>query len=675
MKVNLRNIFVTFGISQEVRRLFSAKQTAPYTAQLGSPVRKLTGMQNGDILRSRSWALAVVTMMAVLTVVMGATPTTARWVIDDGGDTSGGGDAGGGSSDNGGGGDACLSGIRSWFTATPTEVRDGEFMTLAWQVTLPPNCPAVLLSISNGIGPVDPQGSQLVQVTGPGPWHLVAQMGDKQWTQDTASVRFISEVVTITSDNEVEAFVTAISKPYAHVVIQNHVKLDLSGRDNLYIAPGVHIIGGRSATDPGPRLFTSTFPLRLFQVGSEYVGNQADNVRISGVRLEGAEIGNADSDDPGSVGITVWSSVHVEIDNNELFGWRGSALQVRDPFQRVNSYNYNTVWVHDNFIHNNMHLRREGYGVAVYESAYALIETNVFDYNRHAIASSGDPGTGYYAVGNLVLDHGGVGGVPLPFAWHTHMFDVHGTQDCYGSGSYCGPAGEYFVYTDNTILYTKGTAIKVRGKPSAGAFATRNVFAHSDQWGGIVDDGAMAQNPPGDNFYATGNTFGADFNDMLVSAVPGCDFNGDSVPDAFLATGATWWYHSNALGPYSPWRHLRMSPTKRDNLIFFGDVNSDGICDVKDDTGVVYLGGVTAVYPPSEPQIPFVIGETLAGAESAIAASGLTTGTVSYINTCDNIGLVAHQSPAAGSPWSAGQVVNLSIGKRARNCTGSEVPQ
>ena len=41
-----------------------------------------------------------------------------------------------------------------------------------------------------------------------------------------------------------------------------------------------------------------------------------------------------------------------------------------------------------------------------------------------------------------------------------------------------------------------------------------------------------------------------------------------------------------------------MSSKKRDNLIFFGDVNSDGICDVKDDKGVVYLGGVTAVYPP-----------------------------------------------------------------------------
>lgn len=674
MTVTVRNIFTNREICRKVTSLFLPRQAAEHPVSLGSLAREQTGVRNGAAPRICLWVLVVVAMMAVLTVVMGATPATARPVIEDGSDEGGGSNDSGGGNESGNSSD-CLSSIRSWFTARPTKVKSGEMVTLTWRVTQPPECPAVILSISNGIGPVDPQGSRVVPVTGPSPWHLVAQVGNKQWTQDTTAVTFVSETVTITSDNEVEAFVSAIGKPYAHVVIQNHVTLDLSGRDNLYIAPGVHILGGRSATSPGPLLFTRTFPLRLFQVGSEYRGNQADNVRISGIRLEGAEIGHADADDPGSVGITVWSSIHVEIDNNELFGWRGSAVQVRDPFNRINSYNYNTVRVHDNFIHHNQHYREQGYGVAVYESAYALIEKNVFDYNRHAIASSGDPGTGYYAVENLVLDHGGVGGVPLPFAWHTHMFDVHGTQDCYGSDAYCGPAGEYFVYTDNTILYTNGTAIKVRGKPSAGAFATRNVFAHSDQWGGIVDDGAFAQNPPGDNFYVTGNTFGADINDMRVSAVPGCDFNGDKVPDAFLATGATWWYHSNALGPYSPWRHLRMSLTTRDHLIFFGDLNSDGICDVKDDKGVMYLGGVTAVYPPAEPEIPYVIGETLESAKNALAAANLTIGTVSSTNTCDNIGLVARQSPAAGSLWSAGKAVNLSIGKRARTCTGSEVPQ
>ena len=470
------------------------------------------------------------------------------------------------------------------------------------------------------------------------------------------------------SNNEVDKFVTAIiSKPYARVEIANDVVLNLSGKEYLDIEPGVQIIGGRSATNLGPLLWTTTFPTRLFLVGSGYQNNYADHVRISGIRLQGANYNSiADEDDPGSTGITVYSSVNVEIDNNELFGWRGSAVDVRDPFNRINGYNYNTVRVHDNYIHNNEHYRHEGYGVSVYESAYALIATNVFDHNRHAIASSGDPGTGYYASGNLVLENGGRN-YPGPPLLYTHMFDVHGTTDCYGAELYCGPAGEYFSYTYNTILYTNGTAIKVRGRPSKGAFASGNVFAHSDQWGGVVDDAALVQNDPGDNFYATQNTFGATFNDMLVSSV--CDFSGDGAPDDFLATGATWWYRSNAFGPhFSSWRYLRVSPVKRNQLIFFGDLNSDGICDVKDNNGVVYLGGVTVVLPPpsSAPVIPYVVGDTLEAAESAIAAAGYVRGTVSYVvdQSCEYIGVVAHQSPASGTAKAAGTRVDLSIGKQ-----------
>jgi hypothetical protein len=38
-----------------------------------------------------------------------------------------------------------------------------------------------------------------------------------------------------------------------------------------------------------------------------------------------------------------------------------------------------------------------------------LIERNVFDFNRHAIAAGSEPGTGYTAQHNLVLK----GGPPL----------------------------------------------------------------------------------------------------------------------------------------------------------------------------------------------------------------------------------------------------------------------
>jgi hypothetical protein len=304
------------------------------------------------------------------------------------------------------------------------------------------------------------------------------------------------------------------------------------------------------------------------------------------VRIEGAEMGIAAEDAESSNGIVVYSSVNVEIDNNEIYGWRGSAVDVRDPRRRLHLSNYNAVRVHDNFIHHNQHYRREGYGVSVHDSGYALIERNVFDYNRHAIASGGTPGIGYFAHSNLVLEHGGLNSGTLNL--HTHQFDVHGTESCCLAELYCGDAGERFEFRYNTIMYDHGTAIKVRGKPSQGALAEFNVFKHPDEWGGCLNDSALVQNAPADthatrNLVSRNNTFGAEWSDM--SAPSTCDFNADGTHDSFIATGATWWYYSSRLGS---WVYLRDS-LKRMADLTVGHFNGDRYCDVKDKDGVVYL--------------------------------------------------------------------------------------
>jgi hypothetical protein len=172
-------------------------------------------------------------------------------------------------------------------------------------------------------------------------------------------------------------------------------------------------------------------------------------------------------------------------------GYRTVSSRRRGAIPTTKSF---AVRVHDNFVHHNQRYGSLGYGVVVKERAYALIARNVFDYNRHAIAAAGIPGIGYYAQSNLVLEHGGLNSDALNL--HTHQFDVHGTEDCFKADKYCGPAGERFVFRYNTIMYDHGTAIKVRAKPSKGALAEFNVFKHPDEWGGLLDDAALVQNPP-----------------------------------------------------------------------------------------------------------------------------------------------------------------------------------
>ncbi|MGN9914214.1 PASTA domain-containing protein [Phytohabitans sp. LJ34] len=66
------------------------------------------------------------------------------------------------------------------------------------------------------------------------------------------------------------------------------------------------------------------------------------------------------------------------------------------------------------------------------------------------------------------------------------------------------------------------------------------------------------------------------------------------------------------------------------------------------------------------PRVPNVVGSTLAQADAALAAAGFVRGTVSFPvdDTCNNIGRVMNQNPAAGAMVLPGTAVHLSIGNR-----------
>ncbi|MGH7469782.1 MAG: hypothetical protein ACRENP_17675 [Longimicrobiales bacterium] len=105
---------------------------------------------------------------------------------------------------------------------------------------------------------------------------------------------------------------------------------------------------------------------------------------------------------------------------------------------------------------------------------YALIDRNLFNYNRHAIAGDGHPASGYVAQWNLVLSGGkkcnnGVLGDPGYYEQH---FDMHGFKE----GGYGGDAGEIIRIRYNTIrgeqkyyFIKTRPAFFLRGKPVQGA--------------------------------------------------------------------------------------------------------------------------------------------------------------------------------------------------------------
>jgi hypothetical protein len=406
------------------------------------------------------------------------------------------------------------------------------------------------------------------------------------------------------------------------------VELDLTPHlgGPITIANGVQLIGGRVAEpgkrfQPGPRLFVtpdpyvsandpsfpSHWPNPLFLIGG-------DNVRISGVRLEGpgAPPDAWRSSKTGETrGIKFTDQINIEIDHNELFGWNTAAAEVAGielttgPNDRVwqmwtsqvtgdsSGIRYpaglEPVYIHDNHFHDNFQGDPyDGYGV-VASGSHILIERNVFNGFFHAIAADGCPGSGYRAYRNLVLEN--------PGNEKEQAFDAHHRRptDCGGSDS---AAGHDFDVRWNSFLYRDGPALFINGRPDVGAYVGSNDFAHDHvkgdavklgsggDWGKVWLDGT---NLEGVKTWFDASHFSAD-----------CDFDGDGLNDSFITTGETWWFQSRDQrnGP-TPWVYLNTNTLLVENVslgYFSTDAVRNHVCDVATIDGG-YKGG-TGRYGP-----------------------------------------------------------------------------
>jgi hypothetical protein len=162
---------------------------------------------------------------------------------------------------------------------------------------------------------------------------------------------------------------------------------------------------------------------------------------------------------------------------------------------------------------------------------------------------------------------------------------MHGDGDAGDPDSHshlCGTAGETIIVQRNTILYAKGTAVKIRGNPADKAVLDGNVFKNGKKnasWGPInyFWPGAIDQTDDCNGNITKpievrpNNVFGRD----PMATMAKCNF-GSGGQDSFMTSGVNWWAKSAVTGQ---WYYLNTMPEILPNL-HVGDLDGDGICDV-----------------------------------------------------------------------------------------------
>ena len=500
---------------------------------------------------------------------------------------------------------SCLQDAQVQFSAAPSAIVLGQTSKLSWAVSLPAGCTVVKVSLQSEA--VWRSGSRNVAPAGTATYHLTVRNRAGVAGSLTRSVKVtVTYPPVVVIDGRTASPATVLVNALGsfndkQTVELCDVDLDLTGYAPIYIqdhrtvtaSPGCE----RGPRKLGPRIFVrranSNAPL------FELIG---DDIVFSGFRLEGPVSLIAQGDNT-KVGIRITPYKEktapiekIEISNMEIYYWSGAGLSVRDnPTAgnvrgRLFNTRPNAVHITGNYLHHNRHIAL-GYGVSVGEGAFALIERNVFDENRHAIGGGSKHEdfmdySGYIARENLFLTGGGKH-CNDNFFWaltgwtnlrctQTHQIDMHGDGNVFPTSNnwLCGTAGETTIIERNTVLYTSGAAIKIRGNPADKAVVDGNVFKHSKRSDAIKQNGACGW---GGNItnpidVRPNNQFGVDPMAQLGS----CDFAGDGVQDQFMATGVTWWAKSPIT---NQWRYLN-TMTERLPALVLRRIDADLVCDV-----------------------------------------------------------------------------------------------
>ena len=240
----------------------------------------------------------------------------------------------------------CLNSLQGTISSTPEPVPLWTDATLNWSATDPGTsiyCTGLDVKLYVNGYSVPPVGSQIIRrPIADTEARLIAASGVLQRTLATTAIKVeMPSIITIYENDMAPLLVQALRfdenrlangnvDPGArrYIYIEHDVELDLTGWESIPITGGVTLIGKGTALQTRPRLYTT--------VRSDLFSTDGHNVRISNLRIEGPdhpEVVQEEEDNRG-IGLLVsgvpGTTVNIEIDHNEIYGWSQAAVRVND---------------------------------------------------------------------------------------------------------------------------------------------------------------------------------------------------------------------------------------------------------------------------------------------------------------------------------------------------------
>ncbi len=271
--------------------------------------------------------------------------------------------------------------------------------------------------------------------------------------------------------NDAASLIQALSQatPGEVVFVQGSIEIDKT-RAPLMLKSGVTLAGNRGTIDEGGKANAGGVLYTVELIDTLIVAE--DDSKISGLVIAGPDTerhmthhkrgtgANGYTDYyyalPLTIGVMVVGD-RFEMTNCEVAGFSNSGVLIEKGYD---------AHIHNSYFHHNQR-NGFGYGVCLGKSATAVIEYNLFNYDRHSVAANGSPGSGYVASNNIQMGDA-----------IYHVFDAHGGID---RGDNTDIACDYVEMYNNTIL-CDALPYKRRGKPVLYSKFYHNIVVNPEEY-------------------------------------------------------------------------------------------------------------------------------------------------------------------------------------------------